>query len=379
MTSLPVVERMKPRAAGVETWMRVQYADRILSDSIKNYPTDYANSPPLAPEQCRGVVEIFYTSDYSVCNYRCPYCYVGWAPSERKNWDTRDLFPKLMYRLSRLRHQLRLNLENLGEWFTNTALIDGTVFLARRENVVSISITTNASLLDRMLAFLDKVDVNKISFTCTYHATEVTLDEYLDNVGALHDRGVNVVIATVVFPDNLAHCIELKRQAQDRGIHFRVNMAEHLWREAENLNPQHLKTLYDLLEEHRQWDAQRKQKLLGLNETRGSMCTAGQSYLWINDFGDLFICASSLLYYKHTCRDSNLCLGNIFEIEGDVLPSRTQDLPCPFERCFCPKDILRQATHRKTFRISERTRHEVYFENEADQTALRAQPAVVKL
>ena len=50
MTTLPVVERMKPRAAGVETWMRMQYADRVLSDSIQNYPTDYANSPPVAPE-----------------------------------------------------------------------------------------------------------------------------------------------------------------------------------------------------------------------------------------------------------------------------------------------------------------------------------------
>jgi MoaA/NifB/PqqE/SkfB family radical SAM enzyme len=379
MTALPVVERMKPRGVGVETWMRVQYAGRDLPGAIREYPSDYHSAPGVGADECMDTVELFYASDYSVCNYKCPYCYVGWAPDERKNWDTRDLFPKLMYRLSQLRHRLRLNMENLGEWFTNKALIEGTVFLARRENVSSISITTNASMLDRMIPFLDAVDVGKISFTCTYHATEVTLDDYLRNITVLRDHGANVVIATVVFPDNLAHCIELKHRAEALGVHFRVNAAEQLWRDAEGVTDEQLRSFYELLEEHRRWDAQRKGRLLGLNETRGALCTAGQRYLWLNDFGDMFICASSQLYYKHTHKDSDLCLGNVFEIEGDRLPVRTEDLVCPFERCFCPKDVLRQSSHQSAFRISERTRHEVYFRDDAERAALLAKPPVVKL
>jgi sulfatase maturation enzyme AslB (radical SAM superfamily) len=380
MTPLPVVPRMAAKAVGIETWMRAQNRGRSHGESVAACPSDFLSSPPVQLKDCRGEVELFYYADYSICNYHCPYCYVGWAPDGRKNWDTHELFPRLVYRLSRLRHRLKLNMENLGEWFTSKELIDATLFLLRRENVTSVSITTNASLLPRMSAFLDQADVNKVAFTCTYHATEVALGDFLQAVTALRDQGANVVVATVCFPDNLQHCVELKRQANALGVHFRLNLEEKLWREATDVSQAQRLALYDLLEEHRKWDAQRRHRLLGLSETMGEPCTAGQSYLWLNSYGDIFVCSSALLLGKGMVNGRDeACLGNIFELEEDYLPSRTSDLQCPFAVCSCPKDVLRQKAHQQMFRISDRTRHEVYFRSEEERTALLARPPVTTL
>ncbi len=379
MTPLPIVQRMAPKAVGIESWMRIQNRGRT-DDAASACPAEYRSAPPVPLETCRGEVELFYYSDYSICNYHCPYCYVGWAPDGRKNWDTRQVFPRLVYRLSQLQHRLKFNMENLGEWFTSKELIDATIFLLQRENVTSVSITTNASLLPRMLAFLDQVDVNKVAFTCTYHATEVALPDFLESVRALKEQGAYVIIATVCFPGNLDHCVELKHQAAAMGVHFRLNTEEKLWREATDATREQRLALYDLLEEHRKWDAQRRGRLLGLSETMGEPCTAGQGYLWLNSHGDLFVCSSALLMSDGMVNNrDDVRLGNVFELEGDYLPGRNTELQCPFAICSCPKDILRQSAHQKTFRIHDRTRHEVYFRDEGERASLLANPAITTL
>jgi MoaA/NifB/PqqE/SkfB family radical SAM enzyme len=333
---------------------------------------------PLA--ECTSTVELFLYADYSICNYHCPYCYVGWAPDDRKNWDGRDLFPRLVYRLSQLRHRIRFSMENLGEWFTSKELIDATTFLLQRDNVASVSITTNASLVPRMLAFLDQVDVRKVAFTCTYHATEVSMEKFLEAVRTLKEQGAFVVITTVCFPQNLEHCQELKREAQALGIHFRFNLEEKLWREAANVTEEQRRAVYELLEEHRKWEAQRRGCLLGLSDTLGEPCTAGQGYLWLNSYGDIFICSSALTMSASVVNNrEDVFLGNVFDLDGHHLPSRKEDLRCPFVVCSCPKDLLRQTSHVQLFRISERSRHEVAFQDENQRAALLSKPPITVL
>ncbi len=379
MTTLPIIPRMTPKAWGIESWMRAQNRHRDPAPA-ERWSADYRSAPPVPFSECREEFELFYYCDYSVCNYHCPYCYVGWAPDGRKSWDSRELFPRLIHRLSQLRHRLKFNMENLGEWFTEKALVDATAFLLNRENVASVSITTNASMIPRMSAFMDQVDVNKLAFTCTYHATEVSLADFLESVRILKEHGAYVIIATVCFPANLQHCIELKRQAAAIGVHFRLNLEEKMWREAGDVSDQQRHALYDLLEDHRKWDAQRRHRLLGLNETLGEPCTAGQRYLWLNSLGDLFVCSSALLMSSGMVNDrSDVCLGNLFELEGDTLPTRSDELHCPFAICSCPKDILRQSAHQGTFRISDRTRHEVYFKDEHERAALLGQAPIMTM
>ncbi len=379
MTTLPVVERMRALPIGAKTFWRVRHARRVLSDAVRSYPSDYHASPPIALSECRDEMELFFTSEYSVCNYQCPYCYIGWEPDDRKAWDTKDLFPKIIHRLSRFKHRIKLNLENMGEWFTSQELIDGALFLTRRDNLIWVSITTNASMLSRMFSFLDQVDVNKVSFTCTYHATEVALDEFIRNAEALRARGANVVFTTVCFPSNLQHCEELKRRADALGVYFRINLEDRMWREAGDVPPETVARLYHLLEDHRKWGAQHKGRVLGLNRTRGESCTAGQSYLWLNSYGDVFVCSSAAAMSTSVDGDPEVCFGNIFEFTEDYLPTRTEDLVCSFDGCSCPKDALRRLEHRKLFHTSERSRHEVYFKNEADRKVLAARPPVTRL
>ena len=378
-TALPVVPRMKALPIGAKTFWRIRHAQRTLAEAIAAYPSDYQSVPPVPLAECRGEVELFFTSEYSVCNYRCPYCYIGWAPDDRKAWDTRDIFPKIVHRLAGLKHRIKLNCENMGEWFTNQELIGGTTFLTRRENLIWVSITTNASLLPRMFAYLDEVDVNKVSFTCTYHATEVSLDDYMEQVRALKARGANVVTATVCFPGNVEHCQELKRRSEELGVHFRMNLEDRMWREAGDVPAETVARLYDLLEDHRKWDAQRHGRLLGLNHTRGDLCTAGRNYLWINSTGDMFICSSASAMATVMKDNDEVSFGNIFELESDYLPTRDEDIVCPFDGCSCPKDTLRRSAHQDMFHISERSRHEVYFKTDADRETLPAKGPVTRL
>lgn len=379
MTTLPVIPPMTPKPVGLETWLRAQNRNH-KQDAVERWPTDYQSAPTVPLDDCRDTVELFLYSDYSICNYHCPYCYVGWAPDDRKNWDSRALFHRLIYRLSQFRHRLNFNMENLGEWFTSKELIDATVFLLRRENVATVSITTNAGLVPRMLAFLEQVDVNKVAFTCTYHATEVELDRFLHAVAALRAARAHVGVAAVCFPDNLEHCLELKRRAADMGVHFRLNLEEKLWRESVDVPEDRRALLYNLLEDHRQWEAQRRGQLLGLSQTVGEPCVAGRGHLWINGYGDVFICSSALLMHGSIMNDRHeVLLGNVFEIDGDFLPRRKENIACPFLICSCPKDLLCQVSHVEKFTTHRRTLHEVSFRDEKDKEALHEQPPVTKL
>jgi len=242
-----------------------------------------------------------------------------------------------------------------------------------------VSITTNASMLDRMFDFLDQVDVGKVAFTCTYHPTEISMDQFFESITALHERGAHLILTTVCFPGNLEHCEELKRRAEQMGVYFRMTLEDRLWREAAPVSTETVTQLYNLLEDRFRWDAQRHGTILGLNHTLGDQCTAGENYLWINSYGDLFACSSAAVMSTGTQDNQEDCFGNIFELESDFLPTRTEDLVCPFAGCSCPKDTLRRTVFRKTFRIGERSRHEVYFKNEKDRQALLAQPPVTRL
>jgi hypothetical protein len=163
----------------------------------------------------------------------------------------------------------------------------------------------------------------------------------------------------------------MKRYAISQGIYVRANPElDSVVKRKSEMTKQQLADLYFLYEDCWKWDAHRKGGLVKIVRTQGELCTAGQNYLWLNGYGDIFICTPAMGRYFGSFGDSDVCFGSIFEIQGDYLPSRTENIRCPFPYCTCPKDLLRQLKHMEMFDIGSLSRHEVHFKSEKQKQRL---------
>ena len=241
-----------------------------------------------------------------------------------------------------------------GEPFLNNDVTQDIAWLTQQENVAFVEIQTNASLFKRRLPkIIDDIDINKLKLFCTFHHSEIPLEDFLENVVFASYLGIEVIVNTLLCEESvsivrklLKQCSEYKiRTSADlkfpgfdlpvteevsdtvdvdkRARHFlSIDPIEPLL-EAREQGLEVFRTVADsgpLGKEIRFLAA----LLVGLYGKPGRQCSAGHDYIIVDNWGDVYPCTN----YADTKTNK---LGSI--LEPGFIPQLREETyaPCQYK------------------------------------------------
>jgi sulfatase maturation enzyme AslB (radical SAM superfamily) len=270
------------------------------------------------------------------CNFSCSYCVAAAGQSQvsgtdysqgakRNMWGTkegRDTTRKAVEWVASLPYRVGVRYDVHGEPFLNPDVIEDLVWLTGQPNVAFVEVQTNGSLFKKRLPqFIDRIDVSKLKLFCTFHHTEIGLDEYLANVVFASDLGFEVTVNTLLATDNVAVIREILARCRERGIETSADLkfpgfdvpateamsdtvdvdkkARHFLNKdpfdellnAGDAGLEVFRTVADsgpLGKEFRFLAA----LLVGLYGGTGRECSAGHDYIVVDNWGDVFPCSN---------------------------------------------------------------------------------------
>lgn len=287
-------------------------------------------------------LDVSHVVNYYHCDLRCPYCVTDWNNQrDTRQSPPRDVLREQEQRLLRaiatLPFQVHLTLSNAGEPFVNRWLLDLIADLCgpqqRGAGLQALTLVTNlhADWDDVIGPFLDRVDPQRLVLACSLHDTVVSAEDaeaFFVSCERARDRGVAVMVISVVLPGQLDRAFACKRRCEALDLPYLPNplvaaeggrgfglSASPYSREEIALARQLTETphAHKILFERR--------------TTRGAACHAGQRYVYVDSAGEAFPCVS--------LKDSPDRLGNV--LDGSF---RLRDLPfsCPLSSCGCATD-----------------------------------------
>jgi len=270
------------------------------------------------------------------CNFSCSYCVAAAGQSQvsgtdysqgakRNMWGTkegRESTRKAVLWVASLPYRVGVRYDVHGEPFLNPDVIEDIVWLTKQPNVAFVEVQTNGSLFKKRLPqIVDKIDVSKLKLFCTFHHTEIALDEYLANVLFASELGFEVTVNTLLATDNVAVIREVLARCQEHGIGTSADLkfpgfdvppteamsdtvdvdkkARHF------LNKDPFVELLDAGDEGLEVFRTVAESgplgkeirflaalLVGLYGGSGRECSAGHDYIVVDNWGDVFPCSS---------------------------------------------------------------------------------------
>ncbi|EDY39198.1 hypothetical protein CPCC7001_2078 [Cyanobium sp. PCC 7001] len=304
------------------------------------------------------------------CNFSCQYCVAAAGQSQvsgvdystgakRNVWGTdvgREMARKSITWAASLPFKVGLRYDVHGEPFLNADVIEDLVWLTQQSNIHFVEVQTNASLLRKQLpSLVHRLVPEKLKLFCTFHHTEISLDDFLENVLFASGLGFGVVVNTLLSADN----VDLIHDALDRCSQaaiptsadlkfpgFDVPATQEMSARVDvdkrarhflscdpidavlegDAGPAILRTVADsgpLGRELRFLAA----LLVGLYGGTGRLCSAGHDYLIVDNWGDVYPCTSYADIQKGR-------LGSVLD-PGFVPPLRQETYaPCQYaETC----------------------------------------------
>lgn len=270
------------------------------------------------------------------CNFSCSYCVAAAGQSQvsgidysrgtrRNMWGTeegRGMARRAIEWAASLPYRIGVRYDVHGEPFLNADVIEDLIWLTAQPNVAFVEVQTNASLFKKRLPELaGPIEPSRLKLFCTFHHTEIALDDFLANVTLAAELGFDVVVNTLLSTDNvaiireaLARCAELAiptsadlkfpgfdvpateamSDAVDvdkRARHFLSQDPIEALLAAGEPGLEVFRTMADsgpLGREIRFLAA----LLVGLYGGKGRLCSAGHDYLIVDNWGDVFPCTS---------------------------------------------------------------------------------------
>lgn len=250
---------------------------------------------------------VLYRGPLDSCNYTCSYCpfakreplretldadraalarFVDWAISARE-WDLELLFTPYGEAL-------------IWPWYR-----DAIVHLSHHAHVRQVTIQTNAS---GPISFLSEADRARVSLWISWHPTEISLQDFVERIEALHKLGTRMSVGAVAVPSHLEQVEALRRalppdvpmwiNAQKPGVQYTAPDRAR-WRA---IDPA--------------FDVDAKRHL-----TRGRACLTGEDTISVDGRGDIRRC--------HFIDD---LLGNLYV---DDLRALLRPRLCSRARCDC--------------------------------------------
>lgn len=280
-------------------------------------------------------VRIWYVSAQRLCNFSCEYCVsIGdYAKSNSEDWFTQDDISRseeIVHWIADRSFRVGVRLATLGEPFTSRPFLAQAAWLSKRPNVDFVELLTNGSLLKQRLVHLEREgDISKFSLWVTHHHTQISISRFIDNARFAQEKyGCFVVVNGLLFPDNDESVIELRRAAEDAGLHFNLDLGY------DPLTPHGIhSTAPEMVPVLRAGDGVARATRLGANpellrlnllaikDLRGRLCAAGHSYFYIGIRGDVYRCSR----YQALGMDR---LGNVLDADFEIRLNNAALAPC---------------------------------------------------
>jgi len=293
-------------------------------------------------------INVWYVSGLSLCNFDCPYCASG-QPSKGtgrtidREWENENaprVFQKTLKWLRRQPYQIGLRLQTIGEPFVSWTFLEGAAAMTNSENIRFVELVTNASLLSKRLPKLIneyKASPEKLSLWATYHHTEISAEKFIDQIRCAQDLGVEVIVNSLLFPDNAEKIINLKKRCSDHDIQMNVDLGYNN-NEAYPFRP-YIPILHDNSSEALcELDIDINTQLAAITAwgaPRGLQCSAGHDYIHIMPNGDVFPCRGYRVGGPRTK------LGSALDKRFSLSLRAEEYHPCGLDKgCICKEDFL---------------------------------------
>jgi hypothetical protein len=232
--------------------------------------------------------------------------------------------------------------------------------LSHHPKVEGISFSTNLVIgQDRIQAFLDQVNLQRLGMGVTLHDTQIKdIDGFFQKVEAVQKRGVLVYVGYVGLPDRFDDISAYKQRLDDMGVPFILNEYNGSTQNAPY--PQaYTAGERDFLRQH--FFSEHYYRMLVQRESpKGQYCLAGHRYIYLNNKGQIFNCGmdrnqewelewnglqklaarfnAEWARTIQTRRVLRNCLGNILD-DGFQLELKASPRLCPYPACTCGNEV----------------------------------------
>jgi MoaA/NifB/PqqE/SkfB family radical SAM enzyme len=267
--------------------------------------------PTIAPLPCDATprhVRILYRGPLASCNYDCRYC-----PFAKRHETAAELkrdeaalarFVDWVARESSL--ELSILFTPWGEALIRRWYQQALARLSHLPHLRRVAIQTNLSC---QLDWLMDCDLSRLSLWCTWHPTQIPLDEFLGQTRELETRGVRYSVGVVGLREAIDAIDELRS---------RLPASVYLWINAYKDEPNYYRP--GEIERLTSIDPHFRTNLAD-HPSRGMHCLAGETSLAVDGEGNI-----------RRCHFVPEVLGNLYESNWQrVLARRT----CPNDTCGC--------------------------------------------
>jgi hypothetical protein len=270
-----------------------------------------ATIPTIAPLPCVAPprhVRILYRGPLSSCNYDCRYCPFAKrheTAAELKR-DAAALSRFVEWAARQANPELSILFTPWGEALIRRWYQQALARLSHLPHIRRVAIQTNLSC---PLDWLGDCDLSRLALWCTWHPTQITLDEFLGRTGELDTRGVRYSVGVVGLREAFDAIDELRS---------RLTARVYLWINAYKDEPDYYRS--DEIERLTEVDSHFRTNLAD-HPSRGMHCLAGETSLAVDGEGNM-----------RRCHFVPEVLGNLYEPKWQrVLTLRT----CPNDTCSC--------------------------------------------
>ena len=276
----------------------------------------------------------------SICNYRCPYCFLpknlgGYFSAEKefKLWKK-----TLLALLRKVKRPMILSIGPYGEPLVQRKWKKVFRYVVKKSNVRMVTFVTNLSLPIRLL--LKGINPEKVGIAATLHPTQFKdgtedFDFFLEQAIFLKEVGVKFIINYVFIPYQLPDFLEYRKIFNEHGITVTGNLFRGTWNGKnypDSYTDEELEMIKVFLKETPFIFDYQTHSLV----PRGNKCTAGRFALNVNYDGKVFPC----YYLPET-------LGSVFDKE---LYINDCSIICSSNICECKWTIPLQEEIAKKYR-----------------------------
>ncbi len=318
-----LIEEKAPVVAEKDKIALTKSALRSTEDKSPKYPR---KDPPY---------RVYWNWDIGYeCNYQCSYCVLR-KREERYPYVEIDRWKKIWDSIFEKYWCCHIRFSG-GEPFVYPHFIELIGMLSEKHTV---DVTTNLSFdLD---PFLKKISPGGVTLSASFHSEFVGIDEFLDKIVFLTEKGFPTSIAFVAYPPHLKDLERYKKAAGERkifsqtGILFKVIpfIGEFEGKKyPESYSPQQKKLLEEAatnteIESQKELNVQWLDQGDSEKSRLDKYCRMGQMYAKILPNGDVTRC----------CHADYGKMGSIFDEDFRLLD---EPAPCRIQSCLCWKPMI---------------------------------------
>jgi len=157
-----------------------------------------------------------------ICNFKCSYCIINNLKIKERRFNKED-FQQTKFiwdLLSKIEDSIHVRINFHGEIFADKWAKECGFYINKISNVKVFEIITNNSINPKK--YMDKLDLVKSSFNCSYHPEFITLENFINNCNILKKAGCEVFANMVCTPQIISKIPKIYNRFEKSDIELKL-------------------------------------------------------------------------------------------------------------------------------------------------------------